>query len=153
MKMLNIFDLGNPDEKPNPWRNALRLLSMASVTIASVIGFSRAFNTIMGKNTMLELDFPAYMPPYLIISGVIILILGLAAYLGLRDGRSWQIPVLWASTLTTIALIWLEKLLLWSPDQAGGSLVLPIILHLVWLLLVSLYTAAYRKKERDESGD
>ena len=151
--MLNIFDLGNPDEKPNPWRNALRLLSMASVTIASVFGFSRAFNTIMRKNPMLELDFPAYMPPYLIISGVIILILGLAAYLGLRDGRSWQIPVLWASTLTTIALIWLEKLLLWSPDQAGGSLVLPIILHLVWLLLVSLYTAAYRKKERDESGD
>ena len=151
--MFNFFDLSNPDENPNPWRNTLRLLSMASVTLASVFGFSRAFNTIMQKGTMFELDFPAYMPPYLIISGVIILILGLAAYLGLRDGRSWQIPVLWASTLTTIALIWLEKLLLWSPDQAGGSLVLPIILHLVWLLLVSLYTAAYRKKERDESGD
>ena len=151
--MLNIFDLGNPDEKPNPWRNALRLLSMASVTIASVFGFSRAFNTIMRKNPIFELEFPAYLPPYLIISGVIILILGLAAYLGLRDGRSWQIPVLWASSLTTIALIWLEKLLLWSPDQAGGSLVVPIIAHLVWLLVVSLYTAAYRKKERDESGD
>lgn len=153
MIMFNFFDLSNPDENPNPWRNTLRLLSMASVTLASVFGFSRAFNTIMQKGTMFELDFPAYMPPYLIISGVIVLILGLAAYLGLRDGRSWQIPVLWATALTTIILIWLEKLVLWSPDQAGGSLVLPIIVHLVWLLVVSLYTAAYRKKERDESGD
>ena len=153
MIMLNIFDLKDPDEKPNPWRNSLRLLSMASVTIASVFGFSRAFNTIMRKGAMFELDFPAYLPPYLIISGVIILILGLAAYLGLRDGRSWQIPVLWASTLTTIALVWLEKLVLWLPDQAGGSLVVPIIAHLIWLLVVSLYTAAIRKRDRDESGD
>lgn len=151
--MNEFFDLKNPDENPNPWRNALRLLSMASVTIASVFGFSRAFNTIMQKGTMFELDFPAYMPPYLIVSGVILLILGIAAYIGLRDGRSWQIPVLWASTLTTIALIWLEKLVLWSPDQAGGSLVLPIVLQFAWLLVVSLYTVAYRKKERDESGD
>ena len=151
--MLNFFDLSNPDENPNPWRNTLRLLSMASVTIASVFGFSRAFNTIMGKDAMFELDFPAIMPPYLIISGVIVLILGITAYLGLRDGRSWQIPVLWATTLTTICLIWLEKLLLWSPDQAGGSLVLPIIVHIAWLVLVSLYTVAYRKKENDEPGD
>ena len=151
--MLSIFDLKDPDEKPNPWRNTLRLLSMASVTFASVFGFSRAFNTIMRKGAMFELDFPAYLPPYLIISGAIILILGIAAYLGLRDGRSWQIPVLWATALTTIVLIWMEKLLLWSTDQAGGSLVLPIVAHLAWLLLISLYTAAIRKRDRDESGD
>lgn len=151
--MFNFLDLRNPDENPDPWRNTLRLLSLASVTIVSVFGFSRAFNTIMRKGTMFDLDFPAYLPAYLIISGVILLILGIVAYLGLRDGRSWQIPVLWASTLTTIILVWLEKLVLWSPDQAGGSLVLPIIVHLAWLLLISLYTVAYRKKERDESGD
>ncbi len=151
--MFNFLDLRNPDENPDPWRNTLRLLSLASVTIVSVFGFSRAFNTIMRKGTMFELDFPAYLPTYLIVSGVVLLILGIVAYLGLRDGRSWQIPVLWASTLTTIILVWLEKLVLWSPDQAGGSLVLPIIVHLAWLLLISLYTVAYRKKERDESGD
>jgi hypothetical protein len=132
----------------------LRFVLMWTMAVVAVLGFSRFFNTLMRKGIMFELDFPAYLPTYLIVSGLIMLIAGMAAYIAAREKRSWHILALWVATLLTIANSWLQRLVLWSPDQAAGNNVFIGIVHLIWLFLISVYSYLSHKAEvGDGSGN
>ncbi|MCK9246115.1 MAG: hypothetical protein M0P11_04075 [Anaerolineaceae bacterium] len=136
------------------WNYGLRYILMWTLAIVAVLGFSRFLNTLLERGIIFELDFPTWLPTYLIITGFIQLVLGMAAYIAFKEERSWHVPALWITALLTIASIWVERLVLWVPDQRARNHTFTLVLHLIWLLLIIFYTVTERKKEPlDGPGD
>lgn len=141
--------LEQPPKMKDPafWGYALRYALMWTVAVVAAIGFSRFLNTLLRRGILFELDFPAWLPTYLMVSGFVQLVLGMIAYIALKENRTWHLPFLWITTLLMIASTWGERLFLWVPDQRPTNHTFTIILHLVWLLMMVLYTVKAGKKE------
>lgn len=127
-------------KEPGFWVFILRYILMWTMAIVAVVGFSRFLNAVLRRGVLFELDFPSYLPTYLIASGLVLLAVGMVAYIAAKEKRSWHILAFWVGALLTIGITWLERLVLWSPDQGSTNNVFTIILHLVWLFLISLYS-------------
>ncbi|NLC28902.1 MAG: hypothetical protein GX773_00445 [Chloroflexi bacterium] len=134
-------------KEPGFWNYGLRYILMWTLAIVAVLGFSRFLNTLLERGVKFELDFPAWLPTYLIITGFFQLVFGMTAYIALKEKRTWHLPALWVTALLTIASIWVERLFLWVPDQRATNPTFTIVLHLVWLLLIIFYTITERRKE------
>lgn len=132
---------------PDFWGYALRYILMWSLAIVAVIGFSRFINALLRRGIIFELDFPSWLPTYLIITGFLQLTLGMIAYIAFKEKRTWHVPVLWVTSLLFIASAWVERLFLWAPSQRPANHTFTIVLHLIWLLMIVLYTFKSNKKE------
>lgn len=141
-------------KEPSFWVYTLRNVLMWTLAIVAVIGFSRFLNALLRRGVMFELDFPAWLPTYLIITGFLELILGMVAYIATKEQRTWHIPFLWVTALLTIASVWVERLFLWSPDQRPANNTFTIVLHVIWLSMILFYTIKSSRKElTDGPGD
>jgi len=139
---------------PGFWIYALRYVIMWTLAVVAVIGFSRFLNTLLRRGILFELDFPSWLPAYLMITGFFQLTLGMIAYIALKEKRTWHVPFLWVTALLMIASTWGERLFLWVPDQRPTNHTFTIFLHLVWLLMIVFYTVKHSKKELvDGPGD
>jgi len=126
---------------------ALRFVNMWTMAVVAVVGFTRFLNALLEKGTLFELEFPSWLPIYLIVTGFVQLTLGMVAYIALKELRTWHVPALWIAAVFTIAIAWVERLFLWSPDQQPANNTFTIVLHLAWLLLITFYTIKINKKE------
>ncbi len=139
---------------PGFWAYALRYVLMWALAIVAVIGFSRFINALLRRGVMFELDFPSWLPTYLVITGLIQLVLSMLAYIAFKEKRSWHIPALWVTALLAIAITWIERLFLWSPNQRPANHTFTIVLHVVWLAMIVFYTIKSSQKElADGPGD
>ncbi len=139
---------------PGFWVYILRYALMWTLAVVAAIGFSRFLNTFLRRGVLFELDFPAWLPTYLMVTGFIQLVLGMVAYIAFKEDRTWHVPALWVAAFITIASAWLERLVLWAPSQRSTNHSFTLVLHLVWLLLIALYTYISIKKESvDGSGN
>lgn len=126
---------------------ALRYVIMWTLAIVAVIGFSRFLNALLRRGIIFELELPSWLPVYLTITGFVQLSLGMVTYIALKEQRSWRIPALWVTALLTIGFAWVERLVLWSPDQQPANHTFTIALHLIWLAMIALYTIKSTREE------
>ncbi len=129
------------------WGYALRYVLMWTLAVVAVIGFSRFLNALLRRGVIFELDFPSWLPVYLIITGFLQLTLGMVGYIAFKEKRTWHLPALWIAAFFTIAFAWFERLVLWAPSQRSANHTFTIVLHLVWLLMIAFYTFESNKKE------
>src|SRR5690606_2326930 len=89
--------LEQPPKLKDPafWAYALRYALMWTMAVVAAIGFSRFLNTLLRRGILFELDFPAWLPTYLMVSGFVQLVLGMIAYIALKENRTWHLPFLW----------------------------------------------------------
>ncbi len=141
-------------KEPGFWAWALHFVLMWTLAIVAVLGFSRFLNTLVRRGVIFELDFPSWLPTYLMVTGFIQLAFGMTAYIAMKERRTWQLPALSVTAMLTIIIAWVERLVLWSPDQQPGNHGFTVVLHLVWLIMIGVYIYLSTKKEAvDGSGD
>jgi len=114
-------------------------------------GIFRAIGAWQQRSLLPKLGLPGWLPWYLLVAGLLIGLLNLAAYLSLRLVKRWAVPLAWAALFVTLAGYWLERLLLWAPEQRSGNVLFMVVFHVLCLAVLSGYT--YREsKMRGEHG-
>lgn len=103
-------------------------------------GILRAIGAWQQRSLLPKLGLPSWLSWYLLAAGLLIDLLNLAAYLSLRLVKRWAVPLAWATLFVTLAGYWLERLLLWAPEQRGGNVLFMVIFHVLCLAVLSSYT-------------
>lgn len=125
-----------------------------SLLLAGAAGLMRALAAWQQRETVSELGLQPWLTAYLIGVGLLFAVVNLFAWFTLRTKQDWHLPVIIFAVLLNIFGYWAERLFLWAPSQQGSNSVFIAALHLIWLLLLLLYsTKNYRKDQRDGSGN
>ena len=86
---------------------------------------------------------------YLAAAGSLMGLLNLAIWIML--GRNYKAAAWlpWAGVLMNIAAYWLERLLLWAPEQRGTNALWSIGVHATWLLLAGLSRLQMKRRNNE----
>jgi len=98
-----------------------------------------------------QIGLSEWLAGYLLAAGVLMALLNLSAFVCLYLGCKPAIPLTWAALIVTLAGYWLERQLLWAPDQRGGNVVFMAVFHALCLAALGGYTYLESKK-RGEDG-
>lgn len=117
-------------------------------------GILRAIGAWQQRSLLPKLGLPGWLSWYLLAAGLLIGLLNLAAYLSLLLVKRWAVRLAWAALFVTLAGYWLERLLLWAPEQRRGNELFMAAFHALCLLVLGLYTYLETKKRgADGPGD
>jgi len=98
-----------------------------------------------------QIGMPGWLPWYLLAAGALTALLNLGAFLSIYARRKQAILLAWVALVVTVSGYWLERLLLWAPDQRGGNVLFMAVFHALCLAALGGYT--YREsKMRGENG-
>ena len=98
-----------------------------------------------------QIGLSEWLAGYLLAAGALTALLNLGAFVCLYLGCRPAIPLTWAALVVTVAGYWLERLLLWAPDQRSGNVVFMAVFHTLCLAALGGYTYLESKK-RGEDG-
>jgi len=98
-----------------------------------------------------QIGLPGWLPWYLLAAGALTALLSLEAFISLYARRKQAILLAWVALVVTVSGYWLERLLLWAPEQRGGNVLFMAVFHALCLAALGGYT--YREsKMRGEYG-
>ena len=98
-----------------------------------------------------QIGLPGWLPWYLLAAGALTALLSLEAFISLYARRKQAILLAWVALVVTVSGYWLERLLLWAPEQCGGNVLFMAVFHALCLAALGGYT--YREsKMRGEYG-
>ena len=98
-----------------------------------------------------QIGLPGWLPWYLLAAGALTALLNLGAFLSIYARRKQAILLAWVALVVTVSGYWLERLLLWAPEQRGGNVLFMAVFHALCLAALGGYT--YREsKMRGEYG-
>ncbi len=130
------------------WLVLLLLLWNAGSGILRVIGAWQQYVLLH------QIGLPGWLPWYLLAAGSLTALLSLGAFISLYARRKQAILLAWVAMVVTVSGYWLERLLLWAPEQRGGNALFMAVFHALCLAALSGYTYRERKKRgTDGSGD
>ena len=131
--------------KPGIFEKLLRF----SFLVAGAGGFLRLYGTIQQYPDILNFSQHAWLPIYLAAAGSLMGLLNLAIWIML--GRNYKAAAWlpWAGVLMNIAAYWLERLLLWAPEQRGTNALWSIGVHATWLLLAGLSRLQMKRRNNE----
>jgi hypothetical protein len=130
------------------WMVLLLLLWNAGSGILRVVGAWQQ------RALLPQIGLPGWLPGYLLAAGALTALLNLGAFVCLYTHRRQAITLAWFALLVTVAGYWLERLLLWAPDQRSGNVVFMAVFHTLCLAALGGYTYLESKKRgKDGSGN
>ena len=101
-----------------------------------------------------QIGLPGWLPWYLLAAGALTALLSLEAFISLYARRKQAILLAWVALVVTVSGYWLERLLLWAPEQRGGNVLFMAVFHLLCFAALGGYTYRESKKRgEDGSGD
>ena len=130
------------------WLVLLLLLWNAGSGILRMVGAwqQRALLPLIG--------LPGWLPWYLLAAGALTALLSLGAFLSIYARRKQAILLAWVALVVTVSSYWLERLLLWAPEQRSGNVLFIAVFHVLCLAALGGYTYFESKKRgTDGSGD
>jgi fatty acid desaturase len=114
-------------------------------------GILRAVGAWQQRALLPQIGLPVWLPWYLLAAGSLTALLSLGAFISLYARRKHAILLAWVALIVTVSGYWLERLLLWAPEQRGGNVIFMAVLHALSLAALGGYT--YREsKMRGEYG-
>ena len=114
-------------------------------------GILRAIGAWQQRALLPQIGLPGWLPGYLLVVGALTALLNLSAFVCLYLGCKPAMPLTWVALVVTLAGYWLERFLLWAPDQRGGNVVFMAVFHMLCLAALGGYTYLESKK-RGEDG-
>jgi len=100
------------------------------------------------------IGLPGWLPWYLLAAGALTALLNLGAFLSIYARREQAILLAWVALVVTVSGYWLERLLLWAPEQRSGNVLFIAVFHVLCLAALGGYTYFESKKRgTDGSGD
>ena len=127
------------------WLVLLLLLWNAGSGILRVVGAWQQYVLLP------QIGLPGWLPWYLLASGSLTALLSLGAFISLYARRKHANLLAWVALIVTISGYWLERLLIWAPEQRGGNVIFMAVFHALCLAALGGYT--YREsKMRGEYG-
>jgi len=101
-----------------------------------------------------QIGLSEWLAGYLLAAGALTALLNLGAFVCLYTRRRQAITLAWVALVVTLAGYWLERLLLWAPDQRSGNVVFMAVFHTLCLAALGGYTYLESKKRvKDGSGN
>jgi len=117
-------------------------------------GILRAVGAWQQRALLPQIGLPGWLPGYLLAAGGFATLLNLVAFVFLYLGCKPAFPLTWVALVVTLAGYWLERLLLWAPDQRSGNVVFMAVFHTLGLAALGGYTYLESKKRgKDGSGN
>ncbi len=117
-------------------------------------GILRVVGAWQQRALLPQIGMPGWLPWYLLASGSLTALLSLGAFLSIYARRKQAILLAWVALVVTVSGYWLERLLLWAPEQRGGNALFMAVFHALCLAALGCYTYRERKKRgADGSGD
>ena len=117
-------------------------------------GILRAIGAWQQRALLPQIGLPGWLPGYLLAAGALTALLNLGAFVCLYTRRRQAITLAWVALVVTLAGYWLERLLLWAPDQRSGNVVFMAVFHTLCLAALGGYTYLESKKRgKDGSGN
>jgi len=117
-------------------------------------GILRAIGAWQQRALLPTVGLPGWLPRYLLAAGIFIALINLVAFIYILAHSRQAIPLAWAALLVSVGGYWLERLLLWAPDQRGGNVVFMAVFHTLCLAALGGYTYRESKKRgKDGSGN
>jgi len=98
-----------------------------------------------------QIGLPGWLPWYLLAAGALTALLNLGAFLSIYARREQAILLAWVALVVTVSGYWLERLLLWAPEQRSGNVLFMAVFHLLCLAALGGYTY-FESKMRGEYG-
>ncbi|MDD3948381.1 MAG: hypothetical protein PHT43_02835, partial [Anaerolineaceae bacterium] len=117
-----------------------------SLLLAGSAGLMRAWAAWQQRETVSELGLQAWLTAYLLSLGMLFALINGFAWFTLRKKHVWHFPIITLVILLNILGYWAERLLLWAPSQRAGNSVFMAALHLLWLLLLLVYSTQRKRK-------
>ena len=136
-----------PRRKPNQWAR----LAASVFFLMAVSGFLRFYGAIKQGATWREFGLLKSEYVYLIIAGLLYGLINLFAVGFILSRHRLRVMIAWIVALLGIGLYWIERLFLWSKDQAGINPAFMILLQLVFLLVLFTFHLFERKRQQSES--
>jgi hypothetical protein len=117
-------------------------------------GILRAVGAWQQRALLPEIGLHTWLPGYLLVVGALTALLNLGAFISLYARRKSAILMAWVALFVTISGYWLERLLLWAPEQRGGNVLFMAVFHALCLAALGGYTYLQSHKRGDNgSGD
>ena len=127
------------------WLVLLLLLWNAGSGILRVVGAWQQ------RALLPQIGLPGWLPWYLLATGIFTALINLVAFVSILDHSKQAIPLAWAALLVSVGGYWLERMLLWVPEQRSGNVLFMAVFHLLCFAALGGYT--YREsKKRGEYG-
>ena len=128
-----------------------RLTGMVFLFMA-VSGFLRAYGALKQRSVLLEFGLSDQQFVYLLVAGLIYGLINLIAFVSIAKVGRRRLMVSWISAILSILLYWIERLLLWVPEQRGGNWPFMLLLHAVFLVVLLLFTRSERKAHQQSKA-
>ncbi len=124
-----------------------RILNVILIVMA-LGGGLRFYGALNQRELIAAVSAKLWLPWYLIVSGLAVALVSALAIAGRISTPSKR--TLWAGIgiVFGVGAYWIERLLLWSPDQRGGNIVFMAMLHLLCLAVLgweAIVQAQWRK--------
>jgi len=117
-------------------------------------GILRAVGAWQQRALLPEIGLPSWLPGYLLVVGALTALLNLGAFISLYARRKSAILMAWVALLVTLSGYWLERLLLWAPEQRSGNVLFMAVFHALCIAALGGYTYfESHKRGNNGSGD
>ncbi len=117
-------------------------------------GILRMVGAWQQRALLQQIGLPGWLPWYLLAAGALTALLNLGAFLSIYARRNQAILLAWVALVVTVSGYWLERLLLWAPEQRSGNVLFMAVFHVLCLAALGGYTYWESKKRGgDGSGD
>ena len=136
-------------EEPKRRRQDSVWAGIAEVALLAmvIVGGLRSYGALANRQALLDAGLSSSRLNYLAVYGLLqaVISLGGLVAMSLRAPLGFVLP--WAAVGLNIVGYWIERLLLWAPDQRGGNVVFMIIWHGLWVALMLAFTVKPTLKE------
>lgn len=136
-----------PQKKPQDsvWAG----LAEIALFVMAIAGALRVYGALTNRQALLDGGLTNAQLNYLVVYGTLQAFISVAGLIGMRLEPPLGFAFPWAAVAVNIAAYWLERLLVWAPDQRGGNIVFMILWHGLWLALMAAFTVKPHIKETD----
>jgi len=124
-------------------------LAEIALLVMAIAGALRVYGALANRQALLDGGLTNSQLNYLVIYGILQALISLAGLIGMRLKPPLGFAFPWAAVAVNIAAYWVERLLVWAPDQRGGNIVFMILWHGLWLALMAAFTVKPHIKETD----
>lgn len=124
-------------------------LAEIALFVMTIVGALRVYGAITNRLALLDGGLTSAQLNYLVVYGILQAIISLAGLFGMRLAAPQGFAIPWVAVALNIAGYWLERLLVWAPDQRSGNVLFMLLWHGLWLALMAAFTVKPTIKETD----
>ena len=129
--------------RPSFWEVLARCIFLAH----ALSGLLRVYGALRQGTLLGSVGMTQSQLIFLIAQGALSALLNALAWGSLRFGRQKRPILLLLAFLFTTLSLWLERLLLWAPDQPAGNAPFVVALQALWLATLAILLATWRKRK------